>query len=85
MSFLYVEPYEVRHEILTRVKDLEEWMEVGLRGDEYIEIDELDSLRQRIGEFVLTRNRASIDGQAGRSIPLRKYSLQRRRRIPTPR
>jgi len=68
MSFLYVEPYEVRHEILTRVKDLEEWMEVGLRGDEYIELDELDSLKQRIGEFLLTRNRVSIDGQAGRPI-----------------
>ncbi len=25
MSFLYVEPYEVRHEILTRVKDLNAW------------------------------------------------------------
>ena len=68
MSFLYVEPYEVRHEILTRVKDLEEWMEVGLRGDEYIELDELDSLKQRIGEFMLTRNKVSIDGQAGRPI-----------------
>jgi hypothetical protein len=68
MSFLYVEPYEVRHEILTRVKDLEEWMEVGLRGDKYIEIDELDSLSQRIGEFFLTRNKVSIDGQAGRPI-----------------
>jgi len=68
MSFLYVEPYEVRHEILTRVKDLEEWMEVGLRGDEYIEIDELDSLKQRIGEFLLTKNRVRIDGQAARPI-----------------
>ncbi|MCH7822657.1 MAG: hypothetical protein IIA07_11615, partial [Proteobacteria bacterium] len=68
MSFLYVEPYEVRHEILTRVKDLEEWMEVGLRGDEYIEIDELNSLKQRIGEFLLTKNRVRIDGQAARPI-----------------
>ncbi len=68
MSFLYVEPYEVRHEILTRVKDLEEWMEVGLRGDDYIEIDELDSLKQRIGEFLLTKNRVRIDGQAARPI-----------------
>jgi hypothetical protein len=68
MSFLYVEPYEVRHEILTRVKDLEEWMEVGLRGDEYIELDELDSLKQRIGEFFLTRNKVHIDGEAGRPI-----------------
>ncbi len=68
MSFLYVEPYEVRHEILTRVKDLEEWMDVGLRGDEYIEIDELETLKQRIGDFFLTKNSVSIDGQLGKPI-----------------
>ena len=63
MSFLYVEPYEVRHEILTRVRDLEEWMDLGLRGDEYIELDELEPLKQRIGEFLLTRNPVLIDGK----------------------
>ncbi len=68
MSFLYIEPYEVRHEVLTRVKDLEEWMDVGLRGDEYIEIDELETLKQRVGEFFLTRNSVRIDGQVGRPI-----------------
>lgn len=68
MSFLYVEPYEVRHEILTRVKDLEEWMDVGLRGGEYIEIDELEPLKQRIGEFLLSRNKTLIDGQAADPI-----------------
>ena len=36
VSFLYIEPYEVRHEMLPRVKDLDEWMELGLRSDEYI-------------------------------------------------
>jgi hypothetical protein len=55
MTFLYVEPYEVRHEILTRVKDLEEWMDLGLRGDEFIELDELGPLMQRIGDFMLAR------------------------------
>jgi len=68
MTFLYVEPYEVRHEILTRVKDLEEWMDIGLRGDEYIEIDELETLKQRVGEFFLTRNSVRIDGQVGKPI-----------------
>jgi hypothetical protein len=63
MSFLYVEPYEVRHEILTRVRDLEQWMDPGLRGREYIELDELDGLKQRIGEFLLTKNPVHIDGQ----------------------
>jgi len=63
MSYLYVEPYEVRHEILTRVRDLEQWMELGLRNDEFIETDELDPLRQRIGEFLLSKNVVRVDGQ----------------------
>jgi len=68
MSFLYVEPYEVRHEILTRVKDLAEWMDLGLRGDRYIELDELEPLKQRIGEFLLTKNPVTVDGKALKSI-----------------
>ncbi|MEA3243014.1 MAG: hypothetical protein U9Q19_06180 [Pseudomonadota bacterium] len=68
MSFLYVEPFEVRHEILTRVKDLETWMDLGLRGDEYIEVDELESLKQRIGDFLLTKNPVLVDGQALKPI-----------------
>ncbi len=63
MSFLYVEPFEVRHEILTRVRDLEQWMDLGLRGDEYIEVDELEPLKQRIGEFFLNKNPVTIDGK----------------------
>jgi len=62
MSFLYVEPFEVRHEILTRVKDLGQWMDLGLRAKDYIEIDELESLKQRIGEYLLTKNPVKIDG-----------------------
>jgi len=68
MSFLYVEPYEVRHEILTRVKDLENWMDLGLRGQNYIEVDELDPLKQRIGEFLLQKNPVLIDGKSLRPI-----------------
>jgi hypothetical protein len=68
MSFLYVEPYEVRHEVLVRVKDLEEWMDIELRGDEYIEIDELGLLKQRVGEFFLTKNSVTIDGQLGKPV-----------------
>lgn len=68
MSFLYIEPHEVRHEILTRVKDLEAWMDLGLRGNEYIEVDELDKLRQRVGEFMLKKNPVLIDGQSLKPI-----------------
>ncbi len=63
MSFLYMEPFEVRHEILTRVRDLEQWMDLGLRGDEYIEVEELEPLKQRIGEFFLNKNPVTVDGK----------------------
>ncbi|MFK7848794.1 MAG: hypothetical protein AB8G77_26135 [Rhodothermales bacterium] len=67
-SYLYVEPYEVRHEVLTRVKDLEKWMDLGLRGDQYIELEELDGLKQRIGEFFLAKNPVLIDGESIKPI-----------------
>jgi hypothetical protein len=63
MSFLYIEPYEVRHEILARVKDLAEWVELGLRGCDFIEIDENDPLKQRVGQFFLERENTLIDGK----------------------
>ena len=68
MSFLYIEPYEVRHEILARVKDLAAWMDLGLRGDEFIEADENDSLKNRVGEFFLKRDQTLIDGKQLRPI-----------------
>ena len=68
MSFLYVEPHEVRHEILVRVRDLAEWMDLGLRGSEYIEVDELETLKQRIGDFLLSKNPVRIDGIAAKPI-----------------
>lgn len=64
MSYLYIEPYEVRHEILARVKDMENWMDLGLHNDDYIELDELEPLKQRIAEFLLTKNPVKIDDQS---------------------
>ena len=68
MSFLYIEPYEVRHEILARVKDLAAWIDLGLRGDEFIEADENDLLKKRVGEFFLERDKTLIDGKKLRPI-----------------
>ena len=80
MSFLYVEPYEVRHEILVRAMDMKQWMDLGLRGDGWIELDELEGLKQRIGEFLLEKNPVLVDGQALKPILDRtnfvKVSLQ---------
>jgi hypothetical protein len=81
MTFLYIEPFEVRHETLVRVKDMEAWMDLGLRGGEYIEVDEFESLKKRIGDFLLQHSKVLIDGQQFRPILDRtsfvKYTMTR--------
>jgi hypothetical protein len=79
MSFLYIEPYEVRHEVLARVKDLSAWIDLGLRGDEFIEANENETLKKRVGEFFLKHDKVLIDGKQLRPILDRtafvKYSM----------
>ena len=79
MSFLYIEPFEVRHEILARVKDLEAWIDLGLRGDEFIEADENETLKKRMAQFFLERDNTLIDGKQLQPILDRtafvKYSM----------
>ncbi len=67
-SYVYVEPYEVRHEILIRPRDLAYWMELELADERYIQANEFQPLLQRVGEFLSKQNPVSIDGQAGRPI-----------------
>jgi hypothetical protein len=79
MSFLYIEPFEVRHEVLARVSELEAWMDLEIRGDEFIEADENEEIRKRVGEFFLERDNVRIDGKKLRPILDRtafvKYSV----------
>ncbi len=81
MTFLYIEPFEVRHETLVRVKDMAAWMNLGLRGGDYIEVDEFEPLKKRIGDFLLQHSKVLIDGQSLRPILDRtsfvKYTMTR--------
>ncbi len=81
MTFLYIEPFEVRHETLVRVKDVAAWIDLGLRGEEYIETDEFEPLKKRIGDFLLQHSNVLIDGQSLRPILDRtsfvKYTMTR--------
>jgi len=87
-TFLYIEPFEVRNEILVRVKDLMTWLDFGLRGDAYIEEDEFNRVREQVGRFFLDRENVTIDGQRFKPILDRtafvESSLQRSRFIETP-
>jgi len=80
-TFLYIEPYEVRHETMVRVKDMEAWMDLGLRGSEFIEVEEFGPLKNKIGEFLLKHSNVLIDGKPYRPILDRtsfvKYTMTR--------
>ena len=64
MSFLYVEPREVRHEVLIRVRDLEDWIDLGLDGTASIDSGEQTMIKNRARRFLAGRNPLSIDGEA---------------------
>ena len=87
-TFLYIEPYEVRNEILVRVKDMMEWIDFDLRGDDYIEADEFNRVREQIGQLFLERENVKIDGQRLKPILDRtafvESSMLRSRFIETP-
>ncbi len=60
---------------------MEAWMDLDLRGDEYIEADEFEPLKKRIGDFLLQHSKVLIDGQSLRPILDRtsfvKYTMTR--------
>jgi hypothetical protein len=62
-GFLYVEPYEVRKEIVTRPLDLQLWVDLGLEGLEIIPPEIQPELLRRAGEFLRQHHKVEIDGQ----------------------
>jgi hypothetical protein len=87
-TFLYIEPYEVRNEILVRVKDMMTWLDFDLRGDAFIEEDEFNRVREQIGQFFIGRENVIIDGQRLKPIldqtAFVESSMLRSRFIETP-
>jgi hypothetical protein len=91
-TYLYIEPYEVRHEILVRVKDMMAWMAFDLRGDEFIEEDEFNPVREQIAQFFMERESVLIDGERLKPIldrtafvessMLRSRFIERPERVP---
>lgn len=76
MSYLYVEPYEVRHEIVVRIKDLDEWMEMPWSLDDYIQVKEQDSLKAAVASFLASRNHVRVDGELVAPIIDRVHFIQ---------
>ena len=68
MSFLYIEPFEVRHEILVRLKDMENWLDLGFKDDDMLGPDQKKIIETELTEFFLGHNIVDIDGKIVKPI-----------------
>ncbi len=75
MSFLYVEPRELRHEVLIRVRDLQEWTDLGLIGGATIIAAARAQIKERARAFLATRNPLVVDGTPAKPVSTRAQFL----------
>jgi hypothetical protein len=76
-AFLYVEPYEVRVEIIARPVDLQQWVDLGLEGRETIPAEIQPALRQAAAAFLAEHVELVIDGEPARPLLDRIHFLRR--------
>jgi len=76
-AFLYVEPYEVRKEIVVRAKDLQQWVDLGLAGRDTIKAEDYQEVLRRAVEFLRDRNPLTIDGQPAEGFLDRAHFIYR--------
>jgi len=62
-GFIYVEPYEVRKEIIVRPADIQRYVDLGLDGETTIPAERHDEIKARIVEFLSDHFPVKIDGE----------------------
>jgi len=63
-AFIYVEPFEVRKEIIVRPIDLQKyWIDLGLEGKDIIKAEDQAELKKKVVEFFTDKNQVLIDGK----------------------
>jgi hypothetical protein len=62
-GFIYVEPYEVRKEIIVRPADMQRYVDLGLDGATIIPADRHDEIKARVVEFLSGHFPVKIDGE----------------------
>jgi len=77
MGFIYVEPYEVRKEIIARPKDLQRYVDLGLTGRETIPVEMQSEVRRKVIEFLSEHHPMTIDGEPAEPAAVRADFLER--------
>jgi hypothetical protein len=76
-GFLYVEPFEVRKEIIVRPKDLQRWVDLGLEGATVIKADQRGLILEKIAGFLTGKQPVVINGEVVTPILDRANFLNR--------
>jgi hypothetical protein len=76
-GFLYVEPFEVRKEIILRPKDVHRWTDLGLDGVDTITPEMQESVKAGIVEFLSDKFQVAIDGEPVEGVIDRVNFLER--------
>jgi len=61
-GFIYVEPFEVRKEIIVRPHDIQQFVDLGLEGKDIIPAGRQEEIKQKIVEFLEPHFKVKIDG-----------------------
>jgi hypothetical protein len=61
-GFIYVEPYEVRKEIIVRPADIQQYVDLGLEGQSIIPAERHNDIKARVVEFLDGHFAVRIDG-----------------------
>lgn len=61
-SFVYINRFEVRHELLVPLLTLEEWVKVPRKDPDYLEIEEQSAAKDNIAQFFSEKSSVQIDG-----------------------
>lgn len=67
-SYLIVDPFEIRHEVLIRLSDLASAIDLVVSDDGHVETSRQDEVVKRLGDLVATHTELEIDGQAASGI-----------------
>jgi hypothetical protein len=66
-SFLTIGPFEVRHEVLIRLRDLAPLLQIKTSPNGYLEVGHQDGLKQQLGVYILSHTQLQIDAQVALS------------------
>jgi hypothetical protein len=76
-GFIYVEPFEIRKEIIVRPKDIQQWVDLGIDGKKTIKAEEQEQLLSKVADFLANHLPVTVDGVAI-ELPLERINFLER-------